>query len=201
MHGRRLGTDHDLGDPDLAVLRPASVMATAWLRCGAASWRFLWSCCRMAVTGAIAGWGTSVILLPALRSKTSCPADYCRGAPVAATWRKSGASLVLSVPGVIATLRVAVTLTLPAGGAPVARVSATGTGAVRLDGNRPGRPSSRSCCPACTTRLSCGNTGCFHRAPRLLVPGGRLGWYQLLMTSTRSYSMAPWGNDPSPGNL
>ena len=36
-----------------------------------------------------AGWGTSVILLPALWSRTSCPTDYCQGAPVTATWQTS----------------------------------------------------------------------------------------------------------------
>jgi hypothetical protein len=86
-----------------------------------------------------AGWGTSVILLPALWSKASCPTDYCEGAPVTATWRKSGARLVLSVRGVIATLKVAVTVTItpPADGALVAQVSVKVTGKVRLDGNRP----------------------------------------------------------------
>lgn len=87
-----------------------------------------------------AGWGTSVILLPALWSKTSCPRDYCQGAPVTATWRKSGASLVLSIRGTIATLKVVVTvmLTPPVDSALAARVFATVTGTVRLDGNRPG---------------------------------------------------------------
>ena len=59
-----------------------------------------------------AGWGTSVILLPALWSKASCPTDYCQGAPVTASWRKSGADLVLSIHGTIATLKVAATVTL-----------------------------------------------------------------------------------------
>lgn len=86
------------------------------------------------------GWGTSVILLPALWSKTSCPTDYCQGAPVTVTWRKSGVSLVLSIRGTIATLEVAVTVTLtpPANSALVAQVSAKVTGAVKLDSNRPG---------------------------------------------------------------
>lgn len=92
------------------------------------------------IYGTTAGWGTSVILLPALWSKTSCAKDYCQGAPVTAIWRKSGASLVLSIRGTIATLRVAVTVTLtpPADSALVAQVSAKVTGAVTLDGNRPG---------------------------------------------------------------
>ena len=92
------------------------------------------------INSTTAGWGTSVIVLPALWSKASCPADYCQGAPVTATWREPGASLVLSIRGVIATLKVAVavTLTPPAGSALVARVSAQVTGTVRLDGNRPG---------------------------------------------------------------
>lgn len=86
-----------------------------------------------------AGWGTSVILLPALWSKTSCPTDYCQGAPVTATWRKSGANLVFSIRGTIATLKVAVTVMIapPAKSALVAQVSAKVTGAVRLDDNRP----------------------------------------------------------------
>jgi hypothetical protein len=92
------------------------------------------------VYGASAGWGTSVILLPALWSKTSCPRDYCQGAPVTATWRKSGANLALSIRGRIATLKVAVSVTLtpPTGSALVARVSAKVAGTVKLDGNRPG---------------------------------------------------------------
>lgn len=90
------------------------------------------------IYGTTAGWGTSVILLPALWSKTSCPTDYCQGAPVTATWRKSGASLALSIRGTIATLKVAVTVTLtpPANSALVAQVSAKVTGAVKLDSNR-----------------------------------------------------------------
>ena len=87
------------------------------------------------------GWGTSVILLPALWSKASCPTDsgYCQGAPVTASWRTSGTNLVLSIHGTIATLKVAVTVTLtpPANSALVAHVSTTVTGTVKLD-NRPG---------------------------------------------------------------
>jgi len=92
------------------------------------------------INSTAAGWGTSVILLPALWSKTSCPTDYCQGAPVTASWRKSGATLVLSVRGTIATLQVAVTVTLmpPAHGVLVARVSVRVTGTVKLDTNRPG---------------------------------------------------------------
>jgi hypothetical protein len=92
------------------------------------------------IYGTTAGWGTSVILLPALWSKTSCPTDYCQGAPVIVTWRKSGANLVFSVRGTIATLKVVVTVTLapPANSALVAQVSAKVAGAVKLDGNRPG---------------------------------------------------------------
>lgn len=92
------------------------------------------------IPSATAGWGSSVILLPALWSRASCPTDYCQGAPVTATWRKSGTSLVLSIRGVIATLKVAVSVTLspPANNVLAARVSAKVTGTVRLDGNRPG---------------------------------------------------------------
>jgi hypothetical protein len=92
------------------------------------------------INSTTAGWGTSVILLPAVWSKTSCPTDYCQGAPVTATWRKSGTNLVLTVRGTIATLKVTVTVTLtpPAHDALVARVSVRLTGTVKLDGNRPG---------------------------------------------------------------
>jgi len=87
------------------------------------------------------GWGTSVILLPALWSKASCPADsgYCQGAPVTASWRRSGSSLVLSMHGKIATLKVAATITLtpPANRTLIAHVSTKVTGTVKLD-NRPG---------------------------------------------------------------
>ncbi len=87
------------------------------------------------------GWGTSVILLPALWSKASCHTDsgYCQGAPVTASWRTSGANLVLSIHGTIATLKVAATVTLapPANSALVAQVSTKVTGTVKLD-NRPG---------------------------------------------------------------
>src|SRR6266700_535085 len=48
-------------------------------------------------------WGTSVILLPTLWSKASCPTDYCQGAPVTATWQKVGSNLTLSIQGTIAT--------------------------------------------------------------------------------------------------
>ena len=86
-----------------------------------------------------AGWGTSVILLPALWSKASCPTDYCQGAPVTASWRKSGADLVLSIHGTIATLKVAATVTLtpPAKKTLVAHVSTKVTGTIKLD-KRPG---------------------------------------------------------------
>lgn len=91
------------------------------------------------VDSTTSGWGTSVILLPALWSKASCPTDYCQGAPVKASWRRLGADLVLSVHGTIATLTVAVkvTLTPPAKGVFVAHVSANVTGTVKLD-HRPG---------------------------------------------------------------
>jgi len=84
-------------------------------------------------------WGTSVILLPTLWSKASCPTDYCQGAPVTATWQKVGSNLTLSIQGTIATLQVASTLTLtpPANNVFAAQVSTTVTGTVKLD-NRPG---------------------------------------------------------------
>jgi len=86
-----------------------------------------------------AGWGTSVILLPALWSKASCPTDYCQGAPVTASWRRSGSSLVLSMHGKIATLKVAATITLtpPANRTLIAHVSTKVTGTIKLD-KRPG---------------------------------------------------------------
>src|SRR5207248_669558 len=86
-----------------------------------------------------AGWGTSVILLPALWSKASCPTDYCQGAPVTASWQIPGADLVLSIHGTIATLKVAVTVTLkpPTNSTLVAQVSTKVTGTVTLDSNHP----------------------------------------------------------------
>lgn len=91
------------------------------------------------VYGTASGWGTSVLLLPALWSIASCPTDYCQGAPVTARWRRSAADLVLSVHGTIATLKVAVTVTLlpPARSTLVARVTTRVTGTVVLD-HRPG---------------------------------------------------------------
>lgn len=85
------------------------------------------------------GWGSSVILLPALWSKTSCPTDYCQGTRVTSTWRRSGTDLTLSVHGTIATLKVAVkvTLTPPVGNQFAAHVSTSVAGTVRLD-HRPG---------------------------------------------------------------
>lgn len=84
-------------------------------------------------------WGTSLLLLPALWSKASCPTDYCQGAAVTATWQTVGANLILSMQGTIATLKVASTVTLipPANNVLVAHVSTTVTGTVKLD-NRPG---------------------------------------------------------------
>lgn len=92
------------------------------------------------VNSTASGWGTSVILLPSLWSATSCPTDYCQGGPVKASWHKAGANLVLVLHGTIATLKVTVTLTLtpPARGTFVARVSAKVTGTVTLDSDRPG---------------------------------------------------------------
>jgi hypothetical protein len=85
------------------------------------------------------GWGTSIVLLPALWSRASCRTDYCQGAPVTASWRRSGADLRLSVRGTIATLRVTATVTLipPAGNVFAARVSTSVAGTIRLD-RRPG---------------------------------------------------------------
>ena len=84
-------------------------------------------------------WGTSIVLLPALWSKVSCPTDYCQGAPITATWQIVGSNLTLSIQGTIATLQVASTVTLmpPANNVFVAQVSTTVTGTVKLD-NRPG---------------------------------------------------------------
>lgn len=84
-------------------------------------------------------WGTSLILLPALWSKASCPTDYCQGAPVTATWQTVGSNLRLSIQGTIATLQVASTVTLmpPANNVFVAHVSTEVTGTVKLD-NRSG---------------------------------------------------------------
>jgi hypothetical protein len=84
-------------------------------------------------------FGASIVLLPALWSKASCPTDYCQGAPVTATWRRSGASLKLSIRGTIATLKVtsSVTISPPAKNALVARVSTQVAGTVKLD-KRPG---------------------------------------------------------------
>jgi len=91
------------------------------------------------VYGRGSGWGASVLLLPALWSRASCPTGYCQGAPVTATWRTAGPDLILSVHGTIATLAVAVTVTMtaPADNVVVAKVSTKAVGAIQLD-NRPG---------------------------------------------------------------
>jgi hypothetical protein len=91
------------------------------------------------VYGTTSQWGTSIVLLPALWSKVSCPTDYCQGAPITATWQTVGSNLMLSIQGTIATLKVASTVTLlpPANNVFVAQVSTTATGNVKLD-NRPG---------------------------------------------------------------
>ena len=85
------------------------------------------------------GWGTSIILLPALWSQTSCSTDYCQGAAITATWQTVGSNLVFSVQGTIATLQASstVTLTPPANNHFVAQVSTKVVGSVVLD-NRPG---------------------------------------------------------------
>jgi hypothetical protein len=71
------------------------------------------------------GWGTSIVLLPALWSQVSCPKDYCQGAAITATSQSVGANLVLSIQGTIATLQVSTTVTLnpPAHNRFVARVA------------------------------------------------------------------------------
>lgn len=86
-----------------------------------------------------AGWGTSIVLLPALWSKASCPTDYCQGATITASWQSVGSNLVFSINGTIATLQVSstVTLTPPANNHFVAQVSTSVVGSVVLD-NRPG---------------------------------------------------------------
>jgi len=91
------------------------------------------------VYGQTSGFGTSIVLLPALWSKTSCPTDYCQGAPVTESWRRSGADLTLSIRGTIATLKVksVVTMRPPANNTFVVNVSTTTTGSISLD-NRPG---------------------------------------------------------------
>jgi hypothetical protein len=91
------------------------------------------------VYGTTSQWGTSIVLLPALWSKVSCPTDYCQSAPITATWQTVGSNLMLSIQGTIATLKVAstVTLTPPANNDFAAHVSTTVTGTVKLD-NRPG---------------------------------------------------------------
>lgn len=91
------------------------------------------------VNNPTAGWGTSVVMLPALWSQASCRTDYCQGAPVTVTWKKSGAKLLLTLRGRIATLRVAVHVTLapPTRNKLVAQVSTKVTGSVKLD-DRPG---------------------------------------------------------------
>ncbi len=83
-----------------------------------------------------AGWGTSVILMPAFWSQ----GRYYQGAPVTATWRTEGKELVLSLSGDISSLRVSLEVRLqpPDGMSFVARVRTVSvTGTVPLD-NRPG---------------------------------------------------------------
>ena len=58
--------------------------------------------------GPASGWGTSVILLPALWSD----GVYHQGAPVDATWQVEGAELILTVTGTIASLDVSLTVRL-----------------------------------------------------------------------------------------
>lgn len=91
------------------------------------------------VYSTVSEWGTSIVLLPALWSKASCPTDYCQGAPITATWKAVGSNLVFSIQGTIATLQVSdtVTLTPPANNRFVAHISTTVAGSVVLD-NRPG---------------------------------------------------------------
>ncbi len=83
-----------------------------------------------------AGWGTSVILMPAFWSQ----GRYYQGAPVTATWRTEGKDLILSLTGTISALQVALEVRLnpPGGNRLVAHVRTTSvTGNIPLD-NRPG---------------------------------------------------------------
>jgi hypothetical protein len=82
-----------------------------------------------------AGWGTSVVLVPALWSGGA----YHQGAAVAPTARLEDADLVLVLAGTIAGLGVSteVRLSPPAGGTLTARVITTVSGDATLD-DRPG---------------------------------------------------------------
>jgi hypothetical protein len=86
-----------------------------------------------------ANWATSTILLPSLWSASSCPTQYCQGAPVKASWHDVGADLRLTLHGTIAKLKVTVLVTIqpPAKNVIVAHVSTTVAGQITLD-NRPG---------------------------------------------------------------
>lgn len=91
------------------------------------------------VSSTTSQWGTSVVLLPALWSSTSCPTDYCQGAPITADWQMVNSKLNLSIKGTIATLDVSSTITLtpPMNNTFSAQISTVVSGSVKLD-NRPG---------------------------------------------------------------
>jgi len=81
-------------------------------------------------------WGTSVILMPAFWSG----GRYYQGAPVTASWRTEGNTLLLSLSGTIASVQVSleVRLSPPAKNSLVAQVKTLSvTGNLTLD-NRPG---------------------------------------------------------------
>ena len=65
--------------------------------------------------GPLGNWGTSIVLFPALWSKTSCPSDYCETAPVTSYSSDSNlsdpTSFQISVRGTIAGLQIGVELT------------------------------------------------------------------------------------------
>ena len=86
------------------------------------------------------GWGTSIILLPAFWSHTSCGSGgYCQSAPVTPSWHIAGANLALTITSTIGGLNVVTTVLLspPAKNSITAQVSTTVHGSVVLD-NRPG---------------------------------------------------------------
>lgn len=82
------------------------------------------------------GWGTSVVLMPALWTAGA----YHQGAPIVATPTINGADLLIPFTGTIAGLQVQgqVRLSPPTQDTITAVVSVTVTGDVPLDDNRPG---------------------------------------------------------------
>lgn len=86
------------------------------------------------------GWGTSIILLPAFWSASSCaPGGYCQGAPVVPAWQVQKGVLVLTITGTIGGLNVTTTVQLspPGKNTITAQVTTSVQGSVTLD-NRPG---------------------------------------------------------------